>query len=59
MGLPIGTPFTIKLAMALPGKNRHYRTHDIRCRHFNSTARIVNYGADVEPLIEEILGGMP
>lgn len=53
------SPFTVKLAMALLGKNRHYRMHNIQRRHFNSTARIVSYGADAEPLIEEILGRTP
>ena len=53
------SPFTVKLAMALLGKNRHYKMHNIQRRHFNSTARIVNYGADAEPLIEEILGRTP
>ena len=53
------SPFSVKLAMALLGKNRHYKMHNILRRHFNSTARIVNYGADAEPLIEEILGRTP
>lgn len=53
------SPFTVKLAMALLGKNRHYRMHDIQRRHFNSTARRLNYGPDAEPLIKEILGSTP
>ena len=32
------SPFEIKLAMALLGKNRHYQMHNIQRRHFNSTA---------------------
>lgn len=33
------SPFEIKLAMALIGKNRHYEMHGIQRRHFNSTAQ--------------------
>lgn len=53
------SPFTVKLAMALLGKNRHYKMHNIQRRHFNNTARIVNYGSDAELLIEEILSRTP
>lgn len=49
----------LKLAMALLGKNRHYQTHDIQRRHFNSTARKVGYGENAEPLLEELVARTP
>ena len=33
------SPFEIKMAMALLGKNRHYHMHNILRRHFNSSSR--------------------
>ncbi|WP_420225600.1 type II toxin-antitoxin system HipA family toxin [Pigmentiphaga litoralis] len=53
------SPFDIKLAMALLGKNRHYAMHDIQRRHFNTTAQKVGYAASAEPLIEAILARTP
>jgi serine/threonine-protein kinase HipA len=49
----------LKLAMALLGKNRHYRMHDIQRRHFNSTARKVGFGESAEPLLEELIARTP
>lgn len=49
----------VKLAMALLGKNRHYHTHTIQRRHFNSTARMVGYGPDAEPLIQALIERTP
>lgn len=49
----------VKLAMALSGKNRHYHTHTIVRRHFNSTARRVGYGEDAEALIQELVARTP
>ncbi|MDO4231271.1 MAG: type II toxin-antitoxin system HipA family toxin [Lautropia sp.] len=49
----------LRLAMALLGKNRHYRMLDIQRRHFSSTARKVGYGSSAEPLIEDILARTP
>lgn len=49
------SPYEIKLAMALLGKNRHYEMHGIQRRHFNSTAQKVGYASSAEPIIEELL----
>jgi len=49
------SPYEIKLAMALLGKNRHYEVHRIQRRHFNSTAQKVGYAPNAEPVINEIL----
>jgi serine/threonine-protein kinase HipA len=49
----------LKLAMALLGKNRHYRMHDIQRRHFNSTAKKVGFGEDAESLLQELLARTP
>lgn len=53
------SPHEIRLAMALPGKNRHYAMSKIQRRHFNSTAQKVGYGDSAEPVIEEILARTP
>lgn len=44
-----------KLAMAVEGKNRHYRLRDVRRRHFNAMAARIGYGADAEDIIEALL----
>ena len=49
----------VKLAMALLGKNRHYRVQDIQRRHFNSTAKKVGYGENAEALIQELIARTP
>jgi len=49
------SPYDIKLAMALLGKNRHCEMQGIQRRHFNSTAQKVGYAPTAEPIIEEIL----
>ncbi|MNL88449.1 hypothetical protein D3C87_2181600 [compost metagenome] len=38
-----GSPYGIRSAMALLGKNRHYEMHGIQRRHFSSTARKAGY----------------
>lgn len=48
-------PARLRLAMALRGRNVHYRLRDIQRRHFNATAYRCGYGADMEDLIEEVL----
>lgn len=53
------SPHDIKLAMALLGKNRHYKMQDIQRRHFNSTAQKVGYASTAESIIEEILAKTP
>ena len=53
------SPYEVKLAMALHGKNRHYEMQRIHRRHFNSTAKTVGYGSTAEPIIEDILARTP
>ncbi|NYF20977.1 serine/threonine-protein kinase HipA [Xanthomonas sp. JAI131] len=53
------SPYDIKLAMALLGKNKHYAMYSIQRRHFSSTAQRVGYASTAEPLIEEILARTP
>lgn len=47
------------LAMALDGRNRHYKLRGIQRRHFNSTARYIGLGENAEALISEILVATP
>ena len=47
--------YRTKLAMALMGKNKHYRFADVQRRHFNSTAAKYFMRADAEDVIERVL----
>lgn len=49
----------IKLAMALPGRNKHYVMHTIQRRHFDSTAQKVGYAPTAAPIVEDILARTP
>jgi len=49
----------LRLAMALRGKNTHYRIRDIQRRHFNATAQQCGLGQDMESIIEEVLAETP
>jgi serine/threonine-protein kinase HipA len=42
----------LKLAMAIHGKNKHYRVADIRRDHFNATAHRCGLGSDMEAIIK-------
>ena len=44
-----------RLAMAMLGKNKHYRFSDVQRRHFNSTAAKCFLRADAEDIIERVL----
>lgn len=44
-----------RLAMALLGKNKHYRLADVQRRHFNSTAAKCFLRGDAEDVIERVL----
>lgn len=44
----------VKLAMAMRGKNVHFRLGEIRRRHFNATARLCGLGPDMETIIGEV-----
>lgn len=48
-----------KLAMALRGKNTHYRLRDIQRRHFNETAKRCGLGPDMERIIQETIEQTP
>lgn len=50
---------TLKLAMSVRGKNKHYRLRDIQRRHFNHMARLCGWGPDMESLIGRVLGQLP
>jgi len=45
----------LRLAMAVRGKNPHYRLRDIQRRHFNDMAPKCGLGSNMEPLIEELV----
>lgn len=45
----------VKMAMALKGVNNHYHWHNIKKRHFISTAKLVNYSVSET---EKILGAL-
>lgn len=49
----------LRMAMALRGKNKQYEAYSIMRRHFNSTARHIQYGESAEDLIETILAHTP
>lgn len=49
----------LRLAMAVKGKNSHYRLRDIQRKHFNHTARLCGWGASMEDLIVEVLDRLP
>ncbi len=49
----------LRMAMAVRGKNKHYRLSEILRRHFNQTATLIGVGESAEPLIAEILKRTP
>lgn len=49
----------LKLALALRGKNAHYRIREIRRRHFIATAHKCGLGQDMQGIIEEVLARTP
>nr|WP_232834548.1 type II toxin-antitoxin system HipA family toxin [Rhodoferax ferrireducens] len=48
-------PFKVKLAMAVRGKNPHWKMRDVLRRHWNEAARRNGIGDSAESLIEEML----
>ncbi len=48
-----------KLAMAIPGKNKHYLFRDVERRHFNAMAQRCGYGTDAESIIERLIERTP
>jgi serine/threonine-protein kinase HipA len=53
------SPYEVKMAMALLGKNRHHNMVTIQRRHFNSTAQKVGFGRDAEDVIQELIAKTP
>ena len=49
----------LKLAMAFRGGGKHYRVADIQRRHLNMTAAQCGLGADMEPLIADVIACTP
>ena len=49
----------LRMAMAIRGKNQHYRLSEILRRHFNETAALIGIGKSAEPLIQDILNRTP
>jgi serine/threonine-protein kinase HipA len=49
----------VKMAMAVSGKNRHYKFKEIQRRHFNAMAQKCLYGNDAEKLIQQVLAATP
>ncbi|MGE5386992.1 MAG: type II toxin-antitoxin system HipA family toxin [Betaproteobacteria bacterium] len=45
----------LQLAMAVRGKNVHYKLREIQRRHFNTTARLCGFGADMENIMADVL----
>jgi serine/threonine-protein kinase HipA len=52
-------PTKLSLAMALRGKRKHYRLHEISRRHFNLTAKLCGLGRDMEGIITDTLAKTP
>lgn len=53
------SPHKVKMAMAVSGKNRHYRWNEIRLEHWLATAQECGFGANIEALLKEILARVP
>lgn len=51
--------YKAKLAMAIPGKSRHYAFRDVQRRHFNAMALKCGFGASAEPIIGRIIERTP
>jgi serine/threonine-protein kinase HipA len=49
----------IKLALALRGKNKHYRIAHIRRAHFNATARACGLGQDMNDIMDAVVESTP
>jgi serine/threonine-protein kinase HipA len=52
-------PEKTRMAMAVSGKNRHYRWSGIQRRHWVDTANACNLGAEAEQLITELIKHTP
>lgn len=52
-------PKKLKLAMALLGKNKHYRIDEIDRRHFDLTAQRCGLGRDMKTIIDDVVERTP
>jgi serine/threonine-protein kinase HipA len=52
-------PKKLKLAMALRATSAHYRLSEITRRHFNFAAQRCGLGADMEPIIGDVIAATP
>jgi serine/threonine-protein kinase HipA len=51
-------PEKIRMAMAVQGKNRHYRWKEICARHWLETAKRCGFG-EMKPIVEEVVARTP
>ncbi|BAO88420.1 type II toxin-antitoxin system HipA family toxin [Caballeronia cordobensis] len=51
--------YKASLAMAIPGKSRHYGFRDVKRRHFNAMALKCGFGESAEPIIQRIVERTP
>ncbi|SAK79048.1 toxin HipA [Caballeronia hypogeia] len=51
--------YKARLAMAIPGKSRHYAFRDVKRRHFNAMALKCGFGESAEPVIRRIIERTP
>lgn len=59
MGANRIAPQNVKMAMAWPGKNRHYLAETVGRRHFDATALKCGVGQDARVEIEQLLAATP
>ena len=52
-------PHDARLAMAVVGKNRHYRLGDVRRAHWNAMARACGFADGADALIDELIARVP
>ncbi len=52
------SPHKIRMAMAVSGKNRHYRWQEISARHWLATAKRCGF-PEMRPIMEEVIGQTP
>jgi serine/threonine-protein kinase HipA len=52
------SPQKIRMAMAVQGKNRHYRWNEIRARHWAETAKRCGFG-HMNTVIEDVIAQTP
>ncbi|WP_321799172.1 type II toxin-antitoxin system HipA family toxin [Caballeronia sp. J97] len=51
--------YKAKLAMAIPGRSRHYAFREVKRRHFNAMAQRCGFGNSAEPIIQRIIERAP